>query len=341
MNPYRLNGASRGGQGSRLGPLLLLSVFLGFALRAQVGQTFPQRLPSAAIPVLPDNPSNCDYPANSNLPECAALLGLPPAAAERLGRSTESPTRARGPRGLPSSPDDSTMVERPTRVSAPQYQEPEPPTEFQRYVKKSTGRLLPIFGASLFDGVPSTFAPVDRVPVNPAHVVGPGDELEVKVWGQINFSQRLVVDRNGAIYLPEVGAVNLAGLTFAQVEPLLKSAISRVYRNFDLSVNLGQLRTIQIFIVGQARRPGSYTVSSLSTLLNALFATGGPSSRGSLRHIQLKRGDKVLSELDLYSLLLDGDTSKDMPIQPGDIVFIPPGGAPDRHERERQLPRHL
>ncbi len=162
--------------------------------------------------------------------------------------------------------------------------------------------------------------------MNPAHVVGPGDELEVKVWGQINFSQRLVVDRNGAVYLPEVGAVNLAGLTFAQVEPVLKSAISRVYRNFDLSVNLGQLRTVQIFMVGQARRPGSYTVSSLSTLLNALFATGGPSSRGSLRHIQLKRGDKVVSELDLYSLLLNGDTSKDVPIQPGDIVFIPPVG---------------
>jgi polysaccharide export outer membrane protein len=135
-----------------------------------------------------------------------------------------------------------------------------------------------------------------------------------------------VVDRNGAVYLPEVGAVNLAGLAFAQVEPLLKSDIGRVYRNFDLSVNLGQLRTVQIFMVGQARRPGSYTVSSLSTLLNALFATGGPSSRGSLRHIQLKRGDKVVSELDLYSLLLDGDTSKDVPIQPGDIVFIPPVG---------------
>jgi polysaccharide export outer membrane protein len=328
MYRYQLNVAPGGGQGWRFATLLLLSLLLGCSLKGQVAQPFPQRLPSRATTVLPDNNppnSDCDDAANSNLPECASSPGFSPGV-DRLGRNPDNPVRSRALRGVPTGLDDQTSPESRIRIPGPQYQEPEPPTEFQRYVKASTGRMLPIFGASLFDGVPSTFAPVDRIPVNPAHAVGPGDELEVKVWGQINFSQRLVVDREGAIYLPEVGAVNLAGLTFSQVQPVLKSAIGRVYRNFDLSVNLGQLRTVQIFMVGQARRPGSYTVSSLSTLLNALFATGGPSSRGSLRHIQLKRGDKVISELDLYSLLLDGDTSKDVPIQPGDIVFIPPVG---------------
>ncbi len=162
MNPYRLNVASRCGQGWRFAPLLPLFVFLAFPLKAQVGQTFPQRLPSRATTGVPDSPPDCNDPANSNLSECAALLGLPAAAAERLGRSPETPTRSRAPRGIPPGADDSTTAESPIRIPPPQYQEPEPPTEFQRYVKKSTGRMLPIFGASLFDGVPSTFAPVDR-----------------------------------------------------------------------------------------------------------------------------------------------------------------------------------
>jgi protein involved in polysaccharide export with SLBB domain len=106
----------------------------------------------------------------------------------------------------------------------------------------------------------------------------------------------------------------------------LKSQVGRVFRNFDLSVNLGQLRSIQVFVVGQARRPGSYTISSLSTLTNALFATGGPSPQGSLRHIQLKREGKVVVDFDLYDLLLRGDKSKDEKLLPGDVIYIPPAG---------------
>ena len=163
------------------------------------------------------------------------------------------------------------------------------PTEFQQMVANSIGKMLPIYGVNLFRNPPSTFAPLNAVPVTPDYVIGPGDELLIQVWGQVTLNSRYIVDRSGSIYIPQVGTVHVAGLSFAQMHDFLKAQMARVFRNFDLNVNMGQLRSIQVFVVGQARRPGSYTISSLSTLTNALFATGGPAPQGSLRHIQLKR----------------------------------------------------
>jgi protein involved in polysaccharide export with SLBB domain len=130
----------------------------------------------------------------------------------------------------------------------------------------------------------------------------------------------------GDIYIPQVGTIRVAGLPFAQVQSYLKAQMGKVFRNFDLNVNMGQLRSIQVFVVGQARRPGSYTISSLSTLVDALFVTGGPTPQGSLRHVQLKRSGKVVVDFDLYDLLERGDKSKDAPLLPGDVIYIPPAG---------------
>lgn len=198
--------------------------------------------------------------------------------------------------------------------------------EFQEFVFQSLGRPLPMFGHNLFSGVPSTFAPVDRVPVTPDYVVGPGDEIVIRAWGQVDIDYRATIDRNGAINIPRVGNINISGIQYKDLEGFLRSAVGRVFRNFELNVTLGQLRSIQVFVVGQARRPGSYTVSSLSTLVNALFASGGPTPRGSMRAIQLKRGDKVVTEFDFYDLLLKGDKSKDAKLLPGDVIYIPPVG---------------
>jgi protein involved in polysaccharide export with SLBB domain len=200
------------------------------------------------------------------------------------------------------------------------------PTEFQQMVANSLGKQLPIYGVNLFRNPPSTFAPLNIVPVTPDYVVGPGDELLIQVWGQVTLNSRYTVDRSGSIYIPQVGTVHVAGLSFAQMHDFLKAQMGRVFRNFDLNVNMGQLRSIQVFVVGQARRPGSYTISSLSTLINALFATGGPTPQGSLRHIQLKRAGNVVVDFDLYDLLLHGDKSKDEQLLPGDVIYIPPVG---------------
>lgn len=201
------------------------------------------------------------------------------------------------------------------------------PTEFQQLIANSIGKMLPIYGVNLFLNPPSTFAPLNAIPVPPDYVVGPGDELLIQVWGQVSLNSRYIVDRSGSIYIPQVGSVHVAGVQFAQMHDFLKSQMGRVFRNFDLNVNMGQLRSIQVFVVGQARRPGSYTISSLSTLLNALFATGGPNPQGSLRHIQLKRENTVVVDFDLYDLLLRGDKSKDEKLLPGDVIYVPPVGA--------------
>jgi polysaccharide export outer membrane protein len=206
---------------------------------------------------------------------------------------------------------------------------PEPPprpTEFQEFVATSVGRKLPIYGYSLFDRVPTTFAPIDRVPVTADYVIGPGDELLVRAWGQIDLDAKVVVDRGGEVYLPKVGALTVAGLKYDQLQGYCKTAVGRVFRNFDLNVSLGQLRSIQVFVVGQARRPGNYTVSSLSTLVNTLFASSGPSTTGSMRHILLKRNNDVVTEFDFYDLLLKGDKSKDVRLLPGDVIYIPAVG---------------
>src|SRR5258705_2874674 len=191
-------------------------------------------------------------------------------------------------------------------------------------IADSIGNMLPIYGVNLFRNPPSTFAPLNAVPVTPDYVIGPGDELLIQVWGQVTLNSRFTVDRSGSIYIPQVGTVHVAGLSFAQMHDFLRAQMARVFRNFDLNVNMGQLRSIQVFVVGQARRPGSYTISSLSTLTNALFATGGPAPQGSLRHIQLKRGGNVVVDFDLYDLLLHGDKSKDEQLSPGDVIYIPP-----------------
>ncbi len=199
-------------------------------------------------------------------------------------------------------------------------------TEFQQMVEASTGRGLPIFGASIFRGVPSTFAPIEDVPVGPSYILGPGDELRLQLSGQIDQQLDVTVDRTGAISIPGLGSVHVAGLAYSQLPAFLNTQLGKIYRNFTLNVNLGSLRTIQVFITGAAARPGSFSISSMSTLTNAIFASGGPLPQGSLRDIQVIRNNAVIDHFDLYDLLLKGDKSKDISLATGDVIFIPPVG---------------
>jgi protein involved in polysaccharide export with SLBB domain len=168
---------------------------------------------------------------------------------------------------------------------------------------------------------------VNNIPVTPDYTIGPGDELLVNIWGQVEAKQRVVVDRNGMINLPKVGQVSVVGVHYQNLNAHLKTAVGKLFKNFELDVSLGKLRSIQVFVVGQAARPGNYTVSSLSTLVNAVFASGGPSAKGSMRRIQLKRSGKVVTEFDMYDLLLKGDKSKDVQLLSGDVIYIPSIGA--------------
>lgn len=256
--------------------------------------------------------------------------------AENAAQQQTSPSPP-APEGVPSAAP--TVVLDDTRTLPPTTT-PKPPqqletnqiktvelTDFQKLVAASLGQTLPIYGQNLFQNVPTTFAPVDRVPVTADYVIGPGDELLIRAWGQIDLDVHSRVDRSGAVYIPKVGNLNVAGLRYDQLQSFLKSHIGRIYQNFDLNVTMGELRSIDVFVVGQAKRPGRYTVSSLSTLANAVFASGGPSSAGSMRHIQLKRGSAVIADFDLYDLLIKGDKSKDVVLQPEDVIYFMPIGA--------------
>ena len=199
-------------------------------------------------------------------------------------------------------------------------------TPFQRLVAASVGKVLPVYGQNLFRNVPSTFAPVSRIPVTPGYVIGPGDEVLVRVWGHVSLDGAFTVDRSGSIFLPKIGSIQVAGVSFDHLTEYMKSRIGRLFSNFDLNVNLGELRSIDVLVVGEAVRPGSFTVSSLSTLVNALFACGGPLPTGSLRNIEVRRGDTLVGKFDFYDLLQKGDKSKDIRLISGDVIYIPPIG---------------
>ncbi|MDP9902200.1 polysaccharide biosynthesis/export family protein [Variovorax ginsengisoli] len=207
---------------------------------------------------------------------------------------------------------------------------PSTPNEFQVFVQESIGQPLPIYGSDFFlngasaAGGGSPFAPIQNIPVTGDYALGPGDELLIRGWGAVDIDVRATVDRNGQISIPRIGTINLAGVKASQAEDVVHAAIGRVFKDFELSVTLGQLRSITVYLVGQSHRPGAYNLSSVSTLVSALFASGGPNPNGSLRHVQLKRGGRVVTELDLYAFLARGDKSGDFKLLDGDVIFIPP-----------------
>ncbi len=246
------------------------------------------------------------------------------------GESTSSAVGAKAtpqvstPAFVVNEPGAESLSQRPQPSNGAQA--PPMPTEFQNFVAESVGTTLPIYGQKLFLSPPTTFAPVEQVPVPADYVLGPGDKLLIRVWGQVDIRENTAVDRDGQIYIPKVGAISVIGVKYANLEDYLKREIGRVFRNFELSVSLAQLRTIEIFALGNTRSPGRYTISSLSTLVNALFAVGGPSAGGSMRDIELRRGGKTITHFDVYDLLVFGDKSKDVALLPGDVIYVPPVG---------------
>lgn len=197
---------------------------------------------------------------------------------------------------------------------------------FEEYVDGVTGKKLGIFGKDLFSDVPSTFAPLDGVQVNQEYVIGTGDELQVRGWGMVDIDVSATVDRSGAIFIPRVGSIKVSGVQYKDLQGYLKKAISKIYTNFDLTASIAQTRAVQVYVVGHAVRPGTYTLNAMSTLLNALFTSGGPDSTGSMRNIQLKRGSDTVSTFDLYDMLVKGDKSRDMTLRDGDVIYIPEVG---------------
>ncbi|UFS69269.1 SLBB domain-containing protein [Geomonas sp. RF6] len=188
--------------------------------------------------------------------------------------------------------------------------------------KLQLNRRLTQFGYDFFKNSGETSSS-DNLPVVPDYLIGPGDALRVDIWGALQGRHELVVNRDGVITIPKIGAVKVWGLTYEQARGVIEKAISRYYRNFDLNLTMGKLRTMQVYVVGEVQAPGVYTINSLSTAISALAAAGGPSKNGSLRSIRLVRGGSTVQELDLYDMFVSGDKTKDLRLQSGDTLFVP------------------
>lgn len=233
-----------------------------------------------------------------------------------------------GPAMLPLEPDQETSQQRVVR----------PPRAQGRSTELFAQRRVP-FGDARFrepavdprfrePAVDLRFTPpTTDVPVGPDYIIGPGDTLNIVLWGGVEDVYEIEVNRNGAIVLPRLGVVQVWGMTLAQLEQLLRQRFRQYYPDFQMAVTLGRLRTIRVYVVGEVQQPGAYTVSSLSTMINALFASGGPTKNGSLRSIRLLRQGKVIQALDVYEFLLKGDKSQDQTLQSGDTIFVPVIGA--------------
>lgn len=213
----------------------------------------------------------------------------------------------------------------PAEAAAAPYQ----PSEFEQFVQRQIGVSGEIrrLGADLMAGAADGRA-ADLSPLVPAeYAVGPGDEVLLTIWGSVDADLRLVVDRAGRITIPRVGTVQVSGTKYGDLRDLVARKVGQTFKNFELSVSLGQLRGIRVFVTGFVLRPGAHTVSSLSTILAALMRAGGPNASGSFRDVELRRGGKLVSTFDLYDLVVRGDRSADLILQAGDVVHVPAVGA--------------
>lgn len=222
------------------------------------------------------------------------------------------------------SEDEDGLVRRTIR---PLVQSPPPLSEFERYVSTIVDKPLRRFGSSLLVPGSRDFTAPPTATVPPDYQLNPGDEILIGLAGSVEASNlRLTIDPEGRIFIPRVGAVNVGGVRYGDLQALIARAVSRQYRNFRVAASVGKIHGITVYVTGFARTPGSYTVSSLSTLVNAVLAAGGPSGGGSFRSIQVRRNGRLVSDFDLYDLLLKGDRSADIVLQNGDVIYIAPAG---------------
>ena len=228
-------------------------------------------------------------------------------------------------------------------LTPPALSEPEPkpkirPDDWPEFTREISNRIhakapvLP-FGYEIFGYLPTTFEPLAAGPVDPDYPIGPGDEVVVQVWGDNQFTHATVVSREATISVPDIGQVVLNGLSLAQAKRLITDRLGTVYSGIRarrpttfVDVTLGKLRTIQVFILGDVVRPGGYTISSVATVLNALYNAGGPTPRGSMRDVRIIRHNQIYQHADLYGYILTGSKAADVRLQSGDVVFVPPIG---------------
>jgi protein involved in polysaccharide export with SLBB domain len=283
-----------------IGPFLTLSS----SAEGQSGQGMPiQAEQNFAFPKLP--------PVDSGAPQIPAGEQGKEATSEPQQQKEETSIKPPRAEEKITSQDKGSRIE---RILSGQF-----PKEISRELRQ--------FGYDFFRTDVSTFAPVTNVPVGDDYVIGPGDGFVIHLWGNVEESYKATVSRDGRIALPRIGSLGVAGMTLEELKRFLNSKFKQYFPGFEMNLTMADLRTLEIFIVGEANYPGTYSVSSLSTVITALYAAGGPSKNGSLRNIKLIRNGQNPISLDLYDFLIQGSKGSDLRLNSGDTVFIPVLGA--------------
>ena len=317
-------------------PVVFLTLASGKQIAAQQGRPLPAP-PSASGSTSTSGSGVLSTPGLGTVgSEAVPSPGIQP---PNPFRAPEMPPLA--PESLPPMPPTPTPGERkPENDPARSLDRPERPSTATAILTRSPieqifggdplqakpSRDLRQFGYDLFREPVSTFAPVTDVPVGPEYILGPGDVMQAYLWGMVDNVLTLQVNRQGEIFVPRVGTIPVWGMPLGEVRRVIHDQLGKQYAGFRMSLNLSALRSIQVFVVGEVAQPGVYTVSSLSTMVNALFAAGGPSKLGSLRTIRLIRNNRTIGAFDMYDFLLRGERARDFRLESGDTVFVPPIG---------------
>ena len=243
----------------------------------------------------------------------AAMAQSAPAASSKVG-AINSPTGAEAPKPTEEAAAAPGATQRLTRQ----------PNEFQRYLQTVTGQTLPIFGEAFFD---NTYPAAAGVQPSPDYILGPGDEIGIKIYSaSVELDERLVITRDGALVLPKVGPIAVAGTRLADLDRKIRQSLSRVLTDFNLYTTAGRLRGIDVYVTGMAARPGKLSLAGTTTAISALFASGGPSALGSMRQIEVLRSGQRVGAIDLYQFMLKGNTQQDFALRQGDVLNIPRAG---------------
>ncbi|GAB4369640.1 MAG: SLBB domain-containing protein [Deltaproteobacteria bacterium] len=312
-------------------------------------------LPGAALAQAPQSPAPAQIPAAAAPPPSQAAPALPagitPQQAEAAKQAVESgaPLPPEAQRMLEAHPELKDQLPPELRGKLEQARKKEeegqqaaspPPSErpplpgydwrasvyvgglFSKRLRESEVGRLPHFGHEVFAPRPGAAATLENMPVTPDYIVGPGDEVIVRLWGRMEGTHRMTVDRDGKIYFPKIGSLYVAGKTFSELQRFLRAKAGTI-AEVSSDVTLGQLKGIRVSVIGEVRSPGWYNVSSLHTAVQVLYLAGGIKDIGSLRRIEIRRGGAVAGTIDLYDFLLKGETGADIRLLQGDTIFVP------------------
>jgi polysaccharide export outer membrane protein len=257
------------------------------------------------------------FVSNQNIDDLEYLNLLPESQAqsiaERLGVQTGKPVNDEVRMDTIDQPSFSSLKPKNLEDSNPLY-------------TKNSNQNQEVFGLNLFKDSPTTFAPIDLAPAPLDYVIGPGDELRIQLFGNQSINRLVPVNREGNLLIPEIGVVQVSGLTFEEAKKKINSIVNASLIGVFVEISLAKIRSIQVFVLGNAFSPGAYTVSSLSNISNVLFFSGGPTKNGSLRNIEVKRSGKSIAKFDFYDLLINGNINSDIRLLSNDVLVINPTG---------------